>query len=94
MDMKTTMINIKADKEIKRQAQKLAEELGFSLSSLVTASLKQFIRTREVQFSALPQMTPYLEGVIKEVEKDLRVKKNISPEFANAKDMDAYLNAF
>lgn len=89
--MKTAIINIKTEKTVKKQAQQLAEELGFSLSALVTASLKQFVRTREVQFSARRHMTPYLEGVIKEVEKDIKAKRNISPAFANAKDMDAYL---
>jgi len=91
--MKTAVINIKTNKEVKEQAQELAEELGFSLSSLVTASLKQFIRAREVRFSALPKMTPYLEGVIKKVEKDIKAKKNLSPEFANSVDMDKYLNS-
>lgn len=91
--MKTAMINIKTNKEVKDQAQQLAEELGFSLSAFVTASLKQFIRTREVQFTVAPRMTPYLEGVIKEVEKDIKTKKNLSPAFTNIQDMDAYLNA-
>ena len=90
--MKTAMINIKTNKEVKDEAQRLAEELGFSLSSLVTASLKQFIRTREVQFSVMPRMTPYLEGIIKGVERDIKEKKNLSPKFRTAKDMDAYLN--
>ena len=89
--MKTTMINIKTNKDVKKQAQKLAEELGFSLSALMTASLKQFVRTREVQFSVLPRMTPYLEGVIKEVEKDIKSKKNLSPAFTNAREASAYL---
>lgn len=89
--MKTAMINIKTDRVIKEEAQKLAAELGFSLSAVVTASLKQFVRTREVQFSARHCMTPYLEGVIKEVEKDIKAKNNISPLFTNAKEMDVYL---
>jgi len=89
--MKTAMINIKTDRVVKEEAQKLARELGFSLSALVTASLKQFIRTREVQFSAVYRMTPYLEGVIKEVEKDIKAKKNISPAFTNAREASAYL---
>lgn len=89
--MKTAMINIKTDKAVKEEAQKLAAELGFSLSALVTASLKQFVRTREVQFSAAHRMTPYLEGVIKEVEKDIKAKKNISPAFTNARAASAYL---
>ena len=91
--MKTAVINIKTNKEVKEHAQELAEELGFSLSSLVTASLKQFIRAREVRFSMLPKMTPYLEGVIKKVEKDIKAKKNLSPAFANSADMDKYLNS-
>ncbi|MDO8593722.1 MAG: hypothetical protein Q7R59_02410 [bacterium] len=89
--MKTAMINIKTETRVKEQAQELAEELGFSLSALVTASLKQFVRTREVQFSALPRMTSYLEGVIKEVEKDIKTKKNLSPAFTNAREASAYL---
>ncbi|PIR40546.1 MAG: hypothetical protein COV32_02820 [Candidatus Yonathbacteria bacterium CG10_big_fil_rev_8_21_14_0_10_43_136] len=75
--MKTAMINIKTDKAVKEEAQKLAAELGFSLSALVTASLKQFVRTREV--------------VIEEVEKDIKAKKNISPAFTNAREASAYL---
>ena len=85
------MINIKTDREVKEQAQELAAELGFSLSAIVTASLKQFVRTREVQFSAAHRMTPYLEGVIKEVEKDIKANKNISPAFTNAQEASAYL---
>ncbi len=91
--MKTTMINIKTDKKVKEEAQKLAHELGFTLSSFVTASLKQFIRTRSVQFSAGYQMTPYLEGVLEQVEKDIKAGKNMSPAFTSAKEMDAYLNS-
>ena len=89
--MKTTMINIKTEREVKEQAQKLAKELGFSLSALITASLKQFIRARDVQFSALPRMTPYLEGVIREVENDIKTKKNLSSAFTNAKEASAAL---
>ena len=89
--MKTAIINIKTDKKVKAEAQKLAEELGFSLSAIVTASLKQFVRTREVQFSVRHQMTTYLEGVIAEVEADIKAKRNLSPVFTNAKDASAYL---
>ncbi len=89
--MKTAIINIKTDVQVKKDAQKLAEELGFSLSSIVTASLKQFIRTREVQFSAAHKMTPYLEGVIKEANEDIKHGRNLSPAFTNVKDAISYL---
>ncbi len=90
--MKTTMINIKTDKKVKEDAQKLAKELGFTLSALVTASLKQFIRTRSVSFSASYQMTPYLESILEEVEKDIKAGKNLSPRFSTAKEANAYLD--
>ena len=90
--MKTAMINIKTETHVKSEAQKLAKELGFSLSSIVTASLKQFIRTREVQFSMSHKMTPYLEGVLQQVEKDIKVNKNISKGFTSVEDMDEYLD--
>ena len=90
--MKTAIINIKTDTQVKAQAQKLAKELGFSLSAIVTASLKQFIRTREVHVSSAYVMTPYLEGILKEVEKDIKTGKNMSKAFTNMKDMDKYLD--
>jgi addiction module RelB/DinJ family antitoxin len=89
--MKTTMINIKTDKKVKEEAQKLAEELGFTLSAFVTASLKQFIRTRSVSFSDSYRMTPHLEKILEEVEEDIKTGKNMSPAFTDVKDMDAYL---
>ena len=91
--MKTTMINIKTDKKVKEEAQKLAEELGFTLSGFVTASLKQFIRTRSVSFSAGYQMTPYLEGILDEVEKDIKTGKNMSPVFKTIKSANAFLRS-
>ena len=51
--MAKTLISIKVDKEVKEKAQEIARELGFTLSAIVNAYLKQFIRTREVYFSLL-----------------------------------------
>lgn len=88
-----TVINIKADKEIKEKAQKLAQELGLPLSTIINAYLKEFVRNKEVHFSTAPRMTPYLEGIIREARKDYKGKKNLSPVFSSAEEMDEYLNA-
>ena len=87
------MINIKTEQTLKDQAQELAGELGFSLSALVTASLKQFVRTRDIQFTALPRMTPYLEGVLRQTEKDIKDTKNLSSSFDSAKHAIKHLHA-
>jgi len=49
--MNNAVIQIRTDQELKESAQKVAEELGFSLSSLIKAFLKNVTRTKTVAFS-------------------------------------------
>ncbi len=78
---KKTVINIKADKEVKERAQHIAERLGVPLSSIINSFLKQFIRTEEVTFSNASKMTPELESVLAHIEEDRKNKKNTSKLF-------------
>jgi addiction module RelB/DinJ family antitoxin len=87
------IITLKTDKEVKCNAQKLAENLGLTLSAIVNASLRQFIRDQGVHFSKTPVMTPELERLIGKAEKDLKAGKNISPVFSNDQDMLNYLHS-
>lgn len=87
-----TLLNIRADKEVKEKAQKVAGDLGLPLSTIINAYLKQFIREEEIYFSAAPKMTPQLEMIIEQARADLAKGKNISPLFSSAKAMDEYLN--
>jgi len=91
--MAKAIINIKTDKEVKANVQKLAEELGISLSDVINVSLRNFIRTREVRISSVPQMTPELERLIGKARADFKNKKNIIGPFSTASEMDVYLNA-
>lgn len=88
-----TVINIKTDKEVKKNAQELASQLGLSLSDVLNASLRNFIRTREVYFSSVPKMTPELERILGKVEEDIKKGRNLSPSFKNAEEMDKYLDS-
>lgn len=88
-----TVIHIKADREVKENAQKAAKELGLTLSDIINASLRNFIRTREITFSAVPHMTPELEKVLDKVEKDIKNKRNIIGPFYTAEEMDKYLDS-
>lgn len=91
--MAKTVINIKTDEEVKKNAQKLAEELGLSLSDVLNASLRNFIRTREVRFSFIPQMTPELEKLLGGVEKDMKDKKNLSRRLGTQEEVEGYLDS-
>ena len=91
-DMKT-MINIKADKEIKERAQGIAQELGLPLSTVINAYLRQFIRNKEVHFFIEGELKPSVKRRLNRLHKDVKEGKNLSPVFHSAKEMDVYLNS-
>ena len=88
-----SIITLKTDTEVKKTAQKLAGDLGLTLSAVVNASLRQFIRDQGVNFSKIPIMTPELERIIGNAEKDLKAGKNVSPVFTSDKAMLEYLHS-
>lgn len=88
-----TIINIKTDREVKQNVQRLAKELGLSLSDVVNASLRNFIRTREVYISAIPRMTPEFERLLGTIERDLKEKKRLSPAFSSFEEAENYLGS-
>ncbi len=78
--MNTAVINIKTEPRVKLAAQKLAEELGLSLSAMINGFLHQAIKTKTLVFSAQneDQPTEYLLESLRESEKDLKEGKTIS----------------
>ena len=47
----TTQVNIKLDAQLKKQAEKVAHALGFTLSGITKAFLASLVRTRRIDFS-------------------------------------------
>lgn len=88
-----TVIHIKADKEVKENAAKVAKDLGLNLSDVINASLRNFIRTREIVFSHTPQMTPELEELLDKVEEDIKKGRNLSPRFKSVEESIEWLKA-
>ncbi|MCX6752443.1 MAG: hypothetical protein NTZ87_02990 [Candidatus Nomurabacteria bacterium] len=54
--MDTTML-IKTKKDLKLKAQELASDLGFSLTDIVNASLRQFVINQGIMISKFPTDT-------------------------------------
>lgn len=88
-----TIINIKADREVKKHAQKIASDLGLSLSAVINAYLKQFIRNKEVYYGIVPTMSPELEKVIKRTEKDIDKNINVSQSISSEKELRERLSS-
>jgi len=88
-----TVLNVKVDPHIKILAQKTARDLGVPLSIVVNTYLREFVHTKELYLSSKNyRMTPYLEKIIEEAEKDIVAGKNLSPAFDNADDFIEYLD--
>jgi len=88
-----TVINIKTEKEIKKDAQRIAKNLGLSLSAVVNAYLKQFVRNKEVHFSITPKMSLELEDLLGRIEFDIQRNRNISRAFSSKKGLKKHLSS-
>lgn len=88
--MNTAVITVKTPADIKIQAQDAAKELGFSLSSLINAYLRQLIKTKTVHFS-LEEPTPYLLESLQASKRDVE-HGYVSPGFTNVDDAIAWLH--
>lgn len=84
-------ISIKVDEDVKRQAQKVASDAGLTLSALVSSYLTNIAATRRIELFAPEPMTPRLEKLIAEVEKE-RQDGKISKPFDSIDDFIADLN--
>ena len=89
--MNTAVIITKTEPEVKIKAQKVAKDLGLSLSSLINAWLRQLIKTKTVTFSASSEEpSDYLKQIIHQAEKNLRAGK-ASPSFKTGEEAVAWL---
>ena len=88
--MKTSVLNVKVDENVKKQAQVVASSFGIPLSTLVNAYLMELAETGQIHFSAVEIMTPKMERLIEQAEKDMKAGE-ISEPFDTAQEAIAYL---
>ncbi len=77
--MKTSVLSIKIDEDVKKRAQAVAGSFGIPLSTLVNAYLVELAETQQVHFSAVEVMTPHMEKIIGEVEKEIAAGETSGP---------------
>ena len=76
--MQTAVVNVKVDTKVKKEAHKIAQELGLSLSGLINGYLRQLIRTREVTFSLSEEPSEYMIQALKESKEDIKAGRVMS----------------
>src|SRR5581483_7872919 len=90
--MSSSVITTKIDTNTKKQAMQIAESLGLSLSSVIKALLKQFIRTKSLYVSIdNEEPTASLLSDLRKSEEDVKAGR-VSPGFTNVKDAIAWLD--
>lgn len=88
--MNTAVINIKTQPEVKAQAQRVARDLGLSLSSLINGFLKQFVKTKRVTFSLDEEPNEYFKRTLAKARKNWKEGKG-SPVFHTGKETVKWL---
>jgi addiction module RelB/DinJ family antitoxin len=89
--MNTASILIKTDPQLKEKAQKTAEEMGISLTSVINRYLKHFIQTKSITFTTDEEIpNQQMIDSLKQSEKDYKAGRFIS--FKSKKDVLSYLD--
>lgn len=88
--MKTAVLNVKVDELVKKRAQAVASSFGIPLSTLVNAYLIELADTGQIHFSAVEVMTPKMEKVIEQAEKEIKAGDTAGP-FDTSEQAIAYL---
>jgi len=70
--MYAAVINIKTEKNLKKQVQSIASDLGLSLSALINVYLKQLVRTRKLELDLGEEPSVYLRTIIKKADENYK----------------------
>ncbi len=86
--MEKTVLNIKTDKKVKEEAQKVARELGLPLGTIINAYLRELAREKKVIFSVPPAPNQHLQKLLRKIrsEKKERKKEAKSLDYKEALD--------
>jgi antitoxin component of RelBE/YafQ-DinJ toxin-antitoxin module len=89
----STVLHVKLDETLKKDAQKTAKDLGLPLSTVVANSLREFVKTRTITISGAPRLKPEVENELLVRSNDATIGKNLSPTFKNLDDAKKWLNS-
>ncbi|MES2971638.1 MAG: hypothetical protein V4702_04920 [Patescibacteria group bacterium] len=86
-----TVISVKTDVSTKLRAQSVAKQIGIPLSTLINAYLRDLASSGTVHFSAPEPMTPQMEKIIEQAERDIAAG-DVSGPFKTSKELFDHLD--
>lgn len=87
------IINIKVSKTLKHEAQDLADEIGVPLTTVISAGLKEFVRSRSLTVSAFPRLRLEIEQELSDAIDDYKKGKNVSKTFVKPSEVADHLKS-
>ncbi len=91
--MEKTVLNIKTDAKLKRNAQDIARKLGLPLGTIMNAYLRELVQEQRITFSIHPEPNTTTRKVLDKALSDLHSEKksSFSPVFDDADDAIVWL---
>ena len=77
--MKTAILNVKVDEQVKKRAKSVASGFGIPLSTLVNAYLIELANTGQIYFSTIEPMTEKMEEIIEQAETEIAAGETSGP---------------
>ncbi len=84
-----TMLNIKIDSELKKNAQNILSDLGLSMSNVLSNYLKQLVKEKRVVFSINQELNNETKEILKKSKTEEEKKE--SKSFSKLKDSEDFL---
>ena len=81
MDTKT-VLNVKTDRKLKKEAQKVARAIGLPLGAVINAYLRDFVREKRVIFSVPATPNATTKRILEAALRNAKQGKNISGDFS------------
>jgi len=86
-----TTLTVKTNGVLRDTAKKMADDLGLSLTAVVNAYLRQFVRERKFSVSAAPMPTKRRLALWESISRDMDKGKDASGPFSTASDLIDHL---
>jgi addiction module RelB/DinJ family antitoxin len=90
--MSQVPITVKIDADVKKQAQKLAQRLGLSLSTIVENKLREVVSERRVVFEEELIPNEMTAKELEKIEADIKNDRNLSGPFNTFEELERHLN--
>lgn len=68
--MEKTVLNIKTERKLKREAQKVARGLGLPLGTIMNAYLREFVREKRIVFSIPPIPNVRTQKLLQDIREE------------------------